>query len=116
MRDDKQIAKKGMKISIELKNIGNYIVDEVPQLYLTTPGAGLNMPLNTLVGFKRVTLRPNETKIVEFEITPDMLKMVDDNGKKVLLKGKYKLTVSGCAPCNKSLDLGIKGQIVEFKI
>lgn len=116
LRDDKQIAKKGMKISIELKNIGNYIVDEVPQLYLTTPGAGLNMPLNTLVGFKRVTLRPNETKIVEFEITPGMLKMVDDNGKKVLLKGKYKLTVSGCAPCNKSLDLGIKGQIVEFKI
>jgi beta-glucosidase len=64
------------------------------------------MPSSSLIGFKRIKIMPNEEKVVDFIITPQMLQMVDWDGGKVILKGDYKLVVSTSAPCEKTLELG----------
>lgn len=111
-----QIGKKDVKISFVVKNVGKYIVEDVPQLYLSTPSAGINMPLSTLIGFKRVKLKPNESQKIEFIISPQMLQMINKKGKKVLLRGDYKFIVANCAPGKKSEELGIHKQVIEFKL
>lgn len=112
----KMIGKKNVGVSFTIKNTGKYMIEDVPQLYLSTPGAGINMPLNSLIGFKRISLQPNESKKISFSISPEMLKMVDETGKKVLLKGNYKLTISGCAPGKRSDELGVQKLVLEFKL
>lgn len=116
VEDMAKIGKKDVKISFIVKNVGEYEVEDIPQLYVSTPGAGDDMPLSTLIGFKRVRLMPQESKKVEFCVSQDMLKMVDKKGKKTLLKGGYKLVLSGCAPCGRGDELGIQKHVVEFKL
>ncbi|HEX4850198.1 MAG TPA: hypothetical protein VFV08_05285, partial [Puia sp.] len=43
---------------------------------------------------------------VEFTITPDLLKLVDDAGHSVQLPGKYKISIGGSLPTKRSEDLG----------
>lgn len=102
----KGIGKKNIKLSFTIKNVGEYEIEDVPQLYLISPKAGKEMPLSSLIGFKRIKIMPNEEKVVDFIITPQMLQMVDWDGGKVILKGDYKLVVSTSAPCEKTLELG----------
>lgn len=116
VEDIDNIGKKEVKVSLVVKNIGKYEIEDVPQLYISTPEAGEDMPLNTLIGFKRVRLLPEESKRIEFCVSPEMLKMIDGKGKKILLKGKYKLILSGCAPGYRSEELKVQKEMVEFKL
>jgi beta-glucosidase len=69
-------------VSLAVKNTGAVAGDEVVQLYVENPpwpetartGNPLAaLPPKSLVGFKRVSLRPGEEKTVEFTITPHQL-------------------------------------------
>ena len=44
------------KVSVTLKNSGNFDAEEVAQIYLTSPLAGKGDPLYSLIAFKRVAL------------------------------------------------------------
>lgn len=112
----KDLGRKSVTLSVRLKNTGRYPVEEVAQVYLKTPRAGEDMPLSSLVSFERVFLSAGEEKVVSFEITPDRLKMVGADGRKVLLTGKYQLLVSQAAPGERSHELGIQLQSIEFFI
>lgn len=112
----KHIGKKEVMVSITMTNDGMYEVDEVPQVYISTPRAGEDMPLNTLIGFKRVHMSPGETKKVQFAVSPESLKMVNDKGKKELLKGTYTLTVAAAAPCSQSEKLKVQGKTLSFTL
>ena len=54
-------------------------------------------PIKSLIGFKRFSLKPQETITLDFEIDKNKLTAVDNDGNKVLLKGTYKFVVTdGC--------------------
>jgi len=95
------------QVKIALQNQGHYPVEEVAQLYLTTPGAGVTTPLQSLIGFQRVPLKPGEKRDIVFQVKPEQLKMVMNDGSKKLLKGKYTFTVTGAAPGKRSRELGV---------
>jgi beta-glucosidase len=104
-------TKKGQttyKVTLTLKNTGTHAAVEVPQLYLTTPGAGVSTPLQSLIGFQRVALEPGEQKEVTFDVNPEQLKMVMEDGSKRLLKGTHTFTVSAAAPSPRNNALGIE--------
>lgn len=94
-------------LSVTLENKGAYPVVETPQLYITTPGAGLSTPLQSLIGFQRVALEPGERKQVTFEVKSDQLMMIMEDGSKRLLKGAHTFTVSAAAPSPRSNALDI---------
>lgn len=95
-----------MKLNFLVKNSGSYKTDEVLQLYVTLPGAGMDNPLYSLKSFRRITLEPQEERLMEFEIIPDMLETITANGVPVIRPGKYKVTVGNCSPGARSFELG----------
>ncbi len=80
--------------------------DEVVQLYITDPQTGDN-PLFSLKGFKRVGLKPGESKTVSFELTPKILQSINDNGQAVQLSGDYRVYIGGSLPTKRSEELGM---------
>ena len=85
------------KICVSVKNVGDTASETVLQLYVTCPTADFETPIKSLIGFKRISLKPQETVTFEFETDKNKLTAVDNDGNKVLLKGTYKFVVSdGC--------------------
>lgn len=58
---------------VDVQNIGRVAGDEVVQLYLRRPAASVTRPIKELKGFERITLRPGETRTVEFDLGPEHL-------------------------------------------
>lgn len=111
--------KKGTTLtaSITLKNSGPVEGEEVVQLYIKALESSVATPLFSLKGTSRVSLQPNETKQVQFEIAADMLTTVNDLGEEVLEKGTYRLYIGGSLPTGKSIELGSpQYQEVEFML
>ncbi|MGF7230224.1 fibronectin type III-like domain-contianing protein, partial [Arachidicoccus sp.] len=70
-----------LKASIEITNTGKYAGEEVVQLYITDPVARVTRSVEDLKGFKKIFLKPGESKDVVFNITPEDLKYYDYNLK-----------------------------------
>jgi len=90
---------------VTVTNNGKMKSDEVVQLYLTHQ-SGQDIPLYALKGFKRITLLPGASQKVRFTITPDMMKLVNEDGKSVLNSGEIKVSIGGSLPSQRSEDLG----------
>jgi beta-glucosidase len=91
---------------VTVTNTGKMEGDEVVQLYITDPQTGDN-PLFSLKGFKRVGLKPGESKTVSFELTPKILQSINDNGQAVQLSGDYRVYIGGSLPTKRSEELGM---------
>jgi beta-glucosidase len=90
---------------VSVTNNGKMKSDEVVQLYLTHQ-SGQDIPLYALKAFKRITLLPGASQKVRFTITPDMMKLVNEDGKSVLNSGEIKVSIGGSLPSQRSEDLG----------
>jgi beta-glucosidase len=87
-----------VNVSVEVQNTGQVAGDEVVQVYLTDVGATYPVPIRSLVGIKRVALKPGETRKLSFTISPEQMSVVDDVGKRLIEPGKFELTVGGKQP------------------
>jgi len=105
---DQTAIKNGETVnaSVTVTNKGNVAAEEVVQLYITDVEASVTVPLSALKGFKRVTLQPGESKTVQFEITPELMSIVNNDGRKIIEKGEFKVTIGGCSPGKRGIDLG----------
>jgi beta-glucosidase len=63
-----------LKVSAEVKNLGDRPGTEVVQLYIRQRGTSVERPVRELKGFQRVTLDPGESKRVEFTLGREELK------------------------------------------
>ncbi len=57
-----------LKVSVKVTNTGKMEGDEVVQVYIHDELASVARPMKELAAFKRVTLKPGESKVVELEI------------------------------------------------
>jgi beta-glucosidase len=99
-------AGQGLDLSLTLTNAGSVAGEEVVQVYLTDLAASVDVPLQSLVAFRRVALAAGESRELRFRIAPEMLMLVNDEGRPVLESGEFRLTVGGCSPGSRSLALG----------
>ncbi len=60
-------------VSVNIKNVGAREGDEVVQLYTHLNGGELPQPIEKLAGFQRITLLPNQTKTVQFNLPAQRL-------------------------------------------
>jgi len=86
----------------KLKNTGKIAGEEVVQLYIRDMLATVARPLLELKNFKRISLKAGETKEVTFEITPDMLKMLNAEMKTVIEPGDFRIMIGSSS---KELNL-----------
>ena len=96
-----------LKVSIDVKNTGNYDGDEVVQLYLKDVYSSVTTPEKTLKGFNRIFVKKGETKTIEFTLTADELSIWNREMKKVVEPGDFVVMVGG-----NSTDL----QKINFKV
>ena len=65
-------------ISLEVRNTGAVAADEVVQLYVRAPVAGLARPVKELRGFTRIALEPGQSRRVTFTLSSDQIAYWDD--------------------------------------
>jgi beta-glucosidase len=91
-------AGEPVQVSAEVRNTGALAGEEVVQLYLTDTAASAPVPLRSLRGVQRVSLRPGEMKQITFTLAPRDLTLIDDGGKRVLEPGEFAVTIGGKQP------------------
>ena len=84
-----------VKVTVDVKNAGEREGDEVVQLYLIDVAASAPVPIRTLVGFDRISLRPREKRTVTFTITPRQMSLIDNRGKRVIEPGEFVISAGG---------------------
>lgn len=102
---DKTELKRNETLSVtaEVKNIGEVVGEETVQLYICDDYASLVRPVKELKAFKKVTLKPNESKTVSFEITEDTLKFWSANGKFEAENGSFTVWVENSSNVGNGL-------------
>jgi beta-glucosidase len=81
-----------VKVVVDVTNAGEREGDEVVQLYLSDVAASAPVPIRTLVGFERISLRPREKRTVTFTITPRQMSLIDNNDKRVIEPGEFLIS------------------------
>jgi beta-glucosidase len=89
-------AGEPLTATVTVTNTGTASGDEVVEAYVKTPQEG--GPIQSLVGFERVTMGAGTTHEVKIAIDPRSLSSVDDQGNRSILPGKYTLTLAGAQP------------------
>ncbi|MDF3056966.1 MAG: glycoside hydrolase family 3 domain protein [Rariglobus sp.] len=88
-----------IEASIELRNAGSMPATETVQLYVRDLFASLTRPVRELKDFQRVTLAPGETRVVAFKLPAEQLAFYDNEAKRHLEAGDFKLWIGGDSRC-----------------
>lgn len=91
---EREIGKNGtLNVSFDIVNTGKVAGTEIVQLYIRDECSSVTRPLKELKDYKRVSLKPNETKRVEFTITPDKLAFYNIDMDYVVEPGLFTVMV-----------------------
>jgi beta-glucosidase len=91
-----------LTVSFDVTNAGQRPGKDAPQVYLTS---AVGKPLQRLIGFEKVELKPGETRRVTVTADPRLLAGFDAAGRRWTLKGgEYQVAVGA-----SSADLALKG-------
>jgi beta-glucosidase len=82
-----------VKVSVEVENVGKRTGDEVVQLYIRDKVASVTRPVKELKGFQRVTLRPGETRRIEFTLGAKELGFYNRSMSFVVEPGEFTVMV-----------------------
>ena len=80
-----------LKIAVTVRNTGEVEGDEVVQVYIHDELASVVRPMKELVAFKRVTLKPGESREVELEVPYRRFAMWDKNMKFGVEEGWFEV-------------------------
>ncbi|MGW8136306.1 glycoside hydrolase family 3 C-terminal domain-containing protein [Sphingomonas zeae] len=103
-------ADGSMTVTTEVRNTGRREGDEVAQLYLNFPKVD-GAPRVALRGFQRVHLAPGERRSLTFTLSPRDLSAVDADGRRMVMKGDYRVSVGSGQP-----DTGVPVRNAPFRM
>ncbi|HET7615837.1 MAG TPA: glycoside hydrolase family 3 N-terminal domain-containing protein [Bacillales bacterium] len=88
----KRMAKdETISVSVEIANTGDVAGEEIVQLYIGDVAASLTRPVKELKGFKKIALKPGESRRVEFTVSCEQLGFYEENGHFIVEPGEFKL-------------------------
>ena len=109
--DAKELSeKKPVNISCTIKNTGARAGAEVVQLYITAPKSPVKRPIKELVGFKRVELKPGESRTITFTLpyaTQALWYWHESRRRFVLQPGTLKLMIGA-----SSADIRLNAKVL----
>lgn len=82
-----------VKAKVTVANTGNYVGEEIVQMYVRDLWGSTSRPLIELKGFKKIHLAPGEKAVVVFEIEPGMLKYFTAKKQYEAEPGDFKVFV-----------------------
>ena len=96
--------------SVEVENVGSREGDEVVQLYVRDEVASVTRPVKELRGFRRVTLRPGESRTVYFPIGPEDLGCHGRSMRFAVEPGRFQVIVGTSSEGGMAAPLDVVGQ------
>jgi beta-glucosidase len=84
-----------LAVRARITNTGARAGVEVVQLYVRDLAASLVRPVRELKAFRRIYLRPGESKAVEFAIDAEDLRFFNNDGESVLEPGRFAVWIGG---------------------
>ena len=97
-----------IKATITLTNAGQFDGAEVVQLYIEDKVRSITPPAKELKGFQKVFLKAGETKVIEFNVTIEMLKFWNADLKFVAEPGEFNVLVGGNSRDLKAASLQLQ--------
>jgi len=94
-----------VRITLEVTNAGDVESDEVVQLYVRGPLARVTRPVKQLAGFLRLPLRPQQTRLVVFELDVSQLAFHGEDGRLAVEPGAVDVLVGA-----SSADVRLEGR------
>lgn len=91
-------------VRFKVKNTSNRDGEEVIQLYVRDVLATVAQPIKQLKGFQRVFLKAGEEKEFSFELTPELLQILNDEMRWVVEPGEFRIMIGG-----SSRDIRLRG-------
>ncbi|MDO9341729.1 MAG: glycoside hydrolase family 3 C-terminal domain-containing protein, partial [Bacteroidales bacterium] len=95
---EKVVAGENVSVTVTVTNSGKVAGDEVVELYLTDEKASTTRPIRQLEGFIRITLKPGESKDVQFVMQPRQFSIINNKDKRVIEPGYFTVSVGGKQP------------------
>ncbi len=95
-----KLSKSGIKagektqVGAVIKNTGDRSGTEIVQLYIRDLAASVTRPVKELKGFKRIFLKPGESKTVFFELGPEQLSLLNINFERVVEPGIFHIWIA----------------------
>tara|TARA_R110002072_G_scaffold242564_19_gene401575 strand:- start:28930 stop:31371 length:2442 start_codon:yes stop_codon:yes gene_type:complete len=84
---------EGVTVRIPVTNTGERAGDEVVQVYLRDNISSVTRPVKELAGFRRVTIEPGETAMVDIAIEPRSFMLWDRDMERVVEPGEFTIMV-----------------------
>ncbi|MEM7368382.1 MAG: beta-glucosidase BglX [Bacteroidota bacterium] len=84
-----------VQVSVQVKNTGSVLGEEVVQLYLRDRVASITRPIKELKAFDKILLAPGESKKVSFELGESSLGFYNNQGRFVIENGTFDVMVGG---------------------
>jgi beta-glucosidase len=94
-------------VSVTVTNTGKRAADEVVQLYIHDEVSSVTRPVKELRGFRRVSLRPGESKQVDLALGPAELSFFDERMQRVVEPGAFEIMVGGSSADLKRTRLDV---------
>jgi len=85
-------------VKVTVTNTGRTGGDEVVELYLSDEKASTLRPIRQLEGFTRITLKPGESREVQFNLEPRQFSIINNKDKRVIEPGYFTISVGGKQP------------------
>lgn len=92
---DLNAGKVQVMVSADITNSGTRQGEEVAQLYISQSGTSVSRPARELKGFRRVALKPGETRTLTFTLGRDELAFWNIDMENVIEPAKLKIWVAG---------------------
>jgi beta-glucosidase len=103
LRFDKNLlgANDDLTATVDLKNTGKVLGDEVVELYLSHPGVD-GTSIRSLAGMHRLSLNPGESKSVSIQVPNRDLSVVTPDGTRRIVPGELQVWVGDGQPVSRA--------------
>ncbi len=87
-----------LAVQVRVENTGSKDGDEVVQLYVQHEGKTHAQPIRALKGFQRLFIPAGQSQLVSFNLLPEDMGLVDENGNSYQPAGKFTISIGGGQP------------------
>ena len=109
-------AKGKVTATVKVKNTGKVAGDEVVQLYTRTDGASVTRPVKELRAFKRIALKPGQTKTVAFTLSIPQMAYYDLKMNLVVEPGAVRVMVGNSSQhLPEEATFKIEGPVLKLR-
>lgn len=98
---------KKFRISVNVKNTGDYDGKEIVQLYIHDRVASVMRPIRELKAFRKPFIKKGETVLAEFEIGWDELGFYTEQGEYIVEKGMFDIFIGENCLTNNGIGVEV---------